>query len=174
MSISDAFQLLAAKRLKLPVPGKQYAEVGDDVTEHYKDNKWLSSLIDMGEVILVPRGAQNVALNVTGTANPNNVAFQNAAGVTGGKDSSEPAEVAPEPVVEEPTPEPEPVVESVEEVAEEAEEITDPADHSAGDVIAYAEANPDTAGNLLEKELSGKARKSVVSALTDLAQAEDS
>lgn len=76
--------------------------------------------------------------------------------------------------MEEPTPEPEPVVESVEEVAEEAEEITDPADHSAGDVIAYAEANPDTAGNLLDKELSGKARKSVVSALTDLAQAEDS
>lgn len=173
MSISDAFQLLAAKRLKLPVPGKQYAEVGDDVTEHYKDNKWLSSLIDMGEVILVPRGTE-AALNVTGTANPNNVAFQNAAGVTGGKDSSAPAEVAPEPVVEEPTPEPEPVVEAVEEVAEEAEAITDPADHSAGDVIAYAEANPDTAGDLLEKELNGKARKSVVSALTDLAQAEDS
>lgn len=181
MSFSDAFQLLAAKRLKLPVSGKQYAEVGDDVTEYYKDNKWLSSLVDMGELVIVPRGSTNVALNVTGSANPNNVVSQSAAGVTGEKISatgSVPVAEAPAPVVEEavaePAPEPESDVEAIEEVAEVASEITDPADHSAGDVIAYAEANPESAGNLLDMELNGKARKSVVSALTDLVQSEGS
>ena len=132
MNISDAFKLVAGKPLKLPVPGNRRAELGDDVTEFFKDNRWLSSLIDMGEIVVVPRDG-----------------------------APEPAP-APAAVVAEPEPEPEPV-------AEESGEF-DPAEHSAAEVIARAEANPDEAAALLDAEMEGKARKGVVNALTEIVQ----
>jgi len=133
LNISDAFKLVAGKPLKLPVPGNRRAELGDDVTEFFKDNRWLSSLVDMGEILVVPRD--------------------------GDAPAPAPAAVAVEP---EPEPEPEPV-------AEESGEF-DPSEHSAADVIARAESNPDEAAALLDAEMEGKARKGVVTALTEIVQ----
>lgn len=173
MAFSESFRLIAAKRLKLPVSGKaQYAEIGDDVTDTFKDNKWLGSLIDMGDVIVTPVG---VAADVTvaGTADPRNSVYQNASGSSGHKLSGDAPVVAPEPVAAEPIAEPEvvsePEAEVVEEAADEAVDyMDDPSGYTVEQVVEYANAHPEHAEMLLDAERDGKGRKSLMTSLTEI------
>lgn len=174
MALSDAFRLIAAKRLKLPVQGKKFAEIGEDVTEVYKDNKWLSSLIDMGDVVIVPAGnaVTKGDLSVTGTANPMLSSAKSVAGATG-ETVSGVVVTAPAAAVVTPVAEP-----NVDAAAEEEDEpvadvidyMEDPTGYTVEQVLAYAEAHPDHAEMLLDAERDGKGRKSLISALTDIAE----
>lgn len=159
------FKVITLKPQKVGKIGK--VDAGVDVTAELGKFQFLQSLVDMGDVMLVPDTDSFVAPEPASpkVEEPEVVASE-----------SEDASVTSESVVEtSPTPTAdEPVPAGVEDLPPADDSLgvdymDDPTRFTVSEVIAYAETHPEHVNMLLELEMEGKKRSGVIKALTALA-----
>ena len=141
-------------------------EAGVDVTEQLGEFRHLMSLVDMGDVALIPVGDAPVAVPYVRVAAPQSDPVEETTSPS--VDSAAESPEADVEVPEEETPEEPTSVDDAEPVADEY--MDDPTGFTIEEVVAYATAHPDHASMLLELETEGKARKSLIKALTTIAE----
>lgn len=144
--MTTGFKVITLKPQKVGRLGR--VDAGVDVTSELATFRHLQSLVDMGEVMLVPTTGDfpKAEAKATSAAAP----------------SPTPAEEAPTSVGE---------AEDVSPAEVDAITVTymdDPTGFTVAEVIAYAEAHPEHAAMLLEMEAEGKNRNGVIKALTAL------
>jgi hypothetical protein len=138
-------------------------EAGTDVTEQLGGFQHLASLVDMGDVALVPVGEAFVPSPVSIT--PFKSVTEEAEAPVA--DSEEPVTDGADSSVGETTAGDAPSDDG--EVAS-VEYMEDPSGFTIDEVLAYAEAHPDHASMLLELETEGKGRKRIIKVLSALAE----
>lgn len=187
------FRVVTLKPQKVARLGR--VDAGVDVTEQLGSFRHLQSLVDMGDVILIPDGEEATTTAASSPAPEATVEVieeAREAEVT----EAEAEEVEPAATEGEATGEPE-TTEDDEEAAPAAEDestdatgedaepptptedvdaqqpgvteyMDDPTDFTIAEVIAYAVAHPEHVSMLLEAETEGKQRGKLIKALTEL------
>lgn len=139
------FRVITLKPLNVGNIGR--VDAGVDVTEQLGKFVHLASLVDMGDVTLVPVGeapAASQSDEQSVAPPPADLPDESPAAVTVGSEEPSVADGG------------------------DVEYMDDPSGFTISEVVAYAEAHPEHAQMLLELEAEGKNRSKIIKALTAL------